>query len=69
MNLDSYPYLEVYLQALHQAEQNLLLLLGIVGGVLLIYCAAVYLKRQREAVLALTAFFWLTFILAVFTGG
>lgn len=69
MNLDSYPYLEVYLQALHQAEQNLLLLLGLVGGLLLIYCAAVHFRRQREASLTLTTFFWLTFVLAVFTGG
>ncbi len=68
MNLDQHPYLSSYLQALQDAERDLLLLLVIVAVLIIIYCAGVYFKRQREVSLALTAFFWLTFVLAVIKG-
>lgn len=66
--MNQHPFLGTYLQALRDAEQNLLLLLVIVFVLLIIYCAAVYFKRQREISLALTAFFWLTFLMAIVRG-
>lgn len=68
MNLDQHPYLTSYLQALTEAERNLLLLLVIVGVLIIVYCAAVHFRRQREVSLALTAFFWLTFLMAIVRG-
>lgn len=66
--MNQHPFLGTYLQALQDAEQNLLLLLVIVGVLIIIYCAAVHFRRQREVSLALTAFFWLTFVLAIVRG-
>lgn len=68
MNLDQHPYLHDYLSVLTEAEQNLLMLLGIVAAILVIYWVAVRLKRQREAALLLTGFFWLTFLMAIWRG-
>lgn len=68
MNLDQHPYLHDYLSALTEAEHNLLMLFGIVAVILFIYWLSVRLRRQREAALLLTGFFWLTFLIAIWRG-